>query len=151
MTWAEMSTDERLAATRQGFIDGLSGQQIAAKYGSTKSAVIGNAWRWKLTAANSPRWVKGKKRPSKYVPQKRDRPKIPIATRRARLQNNGKDAASRAVIAALNALPIHDVEIAEEMGTHQNTISNWRRGAARVTPFMQKCAWDTVARLAPAD
>jgi len=143
-----MDRDAKLEAIRLGYIDGHNNTRIAAALGTTKNAVLGLAWTWKLNADNAHHWVKTGPRPTEWRARKKTIcPKIPMSVQRARLANRARDAGSRAAVDMLNALPMHDCEIAEELGVSRTTLSNWRRGQNKVTAFMQQCVADVVARL----
>lgn len=149
MSWSTMTRGERLTAIRRGYLAELSNRQIAAQLGTTKNAVLALAWRWRLNADNARYWKETTPRPSitRYDRiQKKKHDPVPIQVRRARLQNNAKDPASRRVIDAINAIPLSDNAIALKLGIVPNTISNWRRGAQRVVPFMQQCVNDFITK-----
>lgn len=148
MSWTTMTRGERLLAIQRGYIAGRTNRQIAASLGTTKNSILALAWRWYLNADNASYWKATKHRPypTNYDRVRKERARVPIEVRRARLQNKAKDAESRKAIDAINAIPLSDDEIAREIGIAVNTISNWRRGAQRVVPLMQQCVTDFVTK-----
>jgi transposase-like protein len=150
--WSTLSREQRLQIIRQGYLNGHSNSRIGEALDVSKNTVVALAWRWYLNAGNAHGWKIAKCRPTppRYG-QRRARPKLTIEQRRARLQNSAKDAASRISVASLNALPFGDIEIAVELDVATHTISNWRRGRHRVTPFMQQCVATLVARMNPTE
>jgi hypothetical protein len=112
MKWADLSIDARLEAIRRGYLEGLTNAQIGARLETTKSAVLGLAWRWRLTRQNAPVWSRTTKR-ERYPENRTNRvrvpkPRKPVSERRAKLRNLATDPESRRIVDAINALPLYD-------------------------------------------
>lgn len=155
--WKAASLMERAAYIRSGFVAGVTCAAIGAAAGVSRSAVTGAARRAGLTVSNAAVWtpergaaiVAARPKPAPY-----DRPKPPpptkretAAKRRANMGNLAKDEATRQAVDKLNAAPFHDYEIALEMGVSHSTLTKWRRGLTRGTPFLLGLVDEAIRRL----
>jgi hypothetical protein len=169
--WHNLSNAEKLTIIRDGYIDGKSASDIAREQGTTRNAVLGQAYRWGLKKPAAFQWSQeyGNEFRANLLKHEAElrsidrvhKERSPIrrnfsedflrglrAKYRANLQNKAEDDLTRKAVSMINSIKtMNDNMIAEALGFGRERIYLWRSGRAKISDFGYQCVLDFMERV----
>lgn len=169
--WHSLSNAEKLTIIRDGYVAGRSASEIAREQGTTRNAVLGQAYRWGLKKPAAFQWSQEygnefranllKHEAELRAVDRVDKERSYIrrnfseeflmgirAKYRANLQNKAKDDLTHKAVSMINSIKtMNDSMIADALGFGRERIYLWRAGRAKITDFGYQCVVDFMERV----